>query len=84
MTYLTSLSTTIVVFLKSSWLLSDVVEPSGGPQHQLQPVYICIVWYMGKNVDMIIKRAERALLEVRIGQTVRKVKNLVETTEVLK
>ena len=38
----------------------------------------------GKKVDTIIKRAERALLWVGIGQTVRKVKSLVEKTEILK
>ena len=35
-------------------------------------------------MDMITERAERALLGVRIGQTVRKVTTVVEKTENLK
>ena len=38
----------------------------------------------GKKADTIIERVERALLGVRIGQTVRKVKALVEKTENLR
>ena len=38
----------------------------------------------GKHADNIIKRAERSLLGVRIGQTVEKVKNLVKKYDTLK
>ena len=38
----------------------------------------------GEKADKILKRAERALLSVRIGQTVRKLDNLIKKREKLK